>query len=110
MTLLKACLAGAVTMMVLGGLFHLVLAGDFLSGQLPDSATMPGPGLVALFVLPVTLIMAYLYPKVYEGGIPAMDSGSALSSASLWCCRSTSSSSGCLASPLGPQSSTSHGT
>ena len=60
-------------MMVLGGLFHLVLAGDFLSGQLPASATMPGPGLVVLFVLPVTLIMAYLYPKGYEGGAPTME-------------------------------------
>ena len=73
MTLLKAWLAGAVTMMVLGGLFHLVLAGEFLMGQLPDSATMPGPGLVVLFVVPVTLIMAYLYPKGYEGGAPAME-------------------------------------
>ena len=73
MTLIKAWLAGAATMMVLGGLFHLVIAGDYLASQLPESAQMPGPGLVILFVLPVTLIMAYLYPKGYEGGGPAVE-------------------------------------
>ena len=73
MTLIKAWLAGAATMFVLGGLFHLVLAGDYFASQLPDSAQMPGPGLVPLFVLPVTLIMAHLYPKGYEGGAPARE-------------------------------------
>lgn len=73
MTLLKAWLAGAVTMMILGGLFHEVLARNYLMGQLPSGATMPSPGLVILFVLPVSLIMAYLYPKGYEGGSPATE-------------------------------------
>ncbi len=73
MQLIKAWVAGTVTMMVLGGLFHTVLAGGYLASQLPESAQMPGPGLVILFVLPVTLIMAYLYPKGYEGGGPAAE-------------------------------------
>ena len=73
MTLIKAWLAGAVTMMALGGLFHLVLAGDYFASQLPESAAMPGPGLVVLFVLPVTLIMAHLYPKGYESGAPPVE-------------------------------------
>ena len=73
MTLLKAWLAGAATMMVLGGVFHLVLAGDYLARQLPEAAIMPSPGLVALFVVPVSLIMAYMYPKGYEGGGPAVE-------------------------------------
>ena len=73
MTLLKAWLAGAATMMVLGGLFHLVLAGGYLASRLPEAATMPSPGLVVLFVLPVTLIMAYMYPKGFEGGAPAIE-------------------------------------
>ena len=73
MALLKAWLAGAVTMGILGGLFHGVLAAGYLASQLPNGATMPSPGLVAWFLLPVTLIMAYLYPKGYEGGAPAVE-------------------------------------
>ena len=71
MQLIKAWLA--VTMMVLGGLFHMVLAADYLASQLPESAQMPGPGLVLCFVIPVTLIMAYMYPKGYGGGGPAAE-------------------------------------
>ena len=73
MGLLKAWLAGALTTAILGGLFHGVLAAGYLEGQLPAGATMPGPGLVFWFVAPVTLIMAYLYPKGYEGGEPAVE-------------------------------------
>ena len=73
MNLLKAWLAGTVTMAVLGGLFHGVLAAAYLAGQLPAGANMATPGHVVWFALPVTLIMAYLYPKGYEGGTPAME-------------------------------------
>lgn len=73
MALLKAWLAGAVTMAILGGLFHGVLAASYLASQLPAGATMPGPGLVLWFLVPVSLIMAYLYPKGYEGGEPAVE-------------------------------------
>ena len=73
MKLLKAWLAGAATMAILGGLFHAVLAGNYLMSQLPSGATMPTPPLPLLFILPVSLIMAYLYPKGYEGGTPATE-------------------------------------
>ena len=56
-------------MLVLGGLFHRVIAGDFLMSQLEGlNAQMPGPGMVLIFILPVSLIMAYMFPKGYQGG------------------------------------------
>ena len=73
MALLKAWLAGAVTMGILGGLFHGVLAAGYLASQLPAGAVMPTPPLPLFFLFPVTLIMAYLYPKGYEGGAPAVE-------------------------------------
>ena len=73
MTLLKAWLAGAVTMGILGGLFHGALAAEYLASQLPAGAVMPTPPLPLFFLFPVTLIMAYLYPKGYEGGAPAVE-------------------------------------
>ena len=53
MALLKAWLAGAVTMGILGGLFHGELAAGYLASQLPNGATMPSPGLVALGLIRV---------------------------------------------------------
>lgn len=37
------------------------------------SVQMPGPGTVLIFILPISLIMAYMYPKGYEGGNPAVE-------------------------------------
>ena len=73
MKLIKAWLAGAVTMMVLGSLFHAVLAGDYLMSQMEVPTKMPEPWLILCFVLPVTLIMAYMYPKGYGGRDPALE-------------------------------------
>lgn len=73
MALLKAWLAGAVTMAILGGLFHGVLAADYFASQLPDGAAMPTAPLPLFFILPVSLIMAYLYPKGFEGGAPGTE-------------------------------------
>ena len=63
MALLKAAFAGYVTMALLGWLFHAVLAADYLASQLPAGAMLPRAPLPFFFVLPVSLIMAYLYPK-----------------------------------------------
>ena len=72
--LVLAWLAGFVTMMVLGGLFHQVLAKDILMEPLARfDPKMPGPGHIAVMVLVVTLIMAYWFPKGYQGGHPAVE-------------------------------------
>lgn len=73
MALLKATFAGYVTMALLGWLFHQVLAADYLASQLPAGAMMPTGPLPVFFALPVSLIMAYLYPKGYDGGAPATE-------------------------------------
>ena len=72
--LVLAWLAGFVTTMVLGGLFHEVLAKDILMESLaPFDPRMPGLGHISVMVLVVTLIMAYWFPKGYQGGHPAVE-------------------------------------
>lgn len=72
--LLIAWVAAAATMLALGGLFHRVLAGDFLMSQMAElPAKMPSPGIILVMILPIALIMAFMYPKGYQGGHPAVE-------------------------------------
>ncbi len=73
--LVLAWIAGSAVAIVLSGLFHRVVMGDFFSHHLMNNlgVGMPGPLFPILIYLPMALIMAYMYPKGYEGRAPAAE-------------------------------------
>jgi len=73
--LLLATLAGTATMLVLSFLFHKVLMHDTLTHlmeALPNSSE-PSPIMGLVMTVVVVFIMAYMYPKGYEGGSPFVE-------------------------------------
>lgn len=72
--LVLAALAAAVVGFLLSGLWHTLLMADFYESA--AAGTTRDPPLfwsVCLGYLVVGLIMAYMYPKGYEGGSPAVE-------------------------------------
>ena len=65
---------GALAVFVVGfllsGLWHVVLMGDYYESVTAGGREAPIMSAVGLAYLVVGVIMAYMYPKGYEGGSP----------------------------------------
>ena len=69
-----AVVSSFVTMMVLSGLFHRIIMGSFFDEHLAQASLgTPNPLMILSIYLPISFVMAYMYPKGYEGGSPAVE-------------------------------------
>jgi hypothetical protein len=72
--LVLGALVVVIVAFALSGLWHTVLMGDFYASAAGDAAReQPLLGSVFLGYVVVAFIMAYLYPKGYEGGSPVAE-------------------------------------
>ena len=72
--MLYAWLAGAAGMIILGGLWHTVIMGDFYSEQGAAAIRQePKMFFIILGILVMALLMAYMYPLGYKGGSPVTE-------------------------------------
>jgi len=70
---LIGALAAFAVAFLLSGLWHVVLMGDFYESATVSGREAPLMWAIALAYLMVGAIMAYMYPKGYEGGSPAIE-------------------------------------
>ena len=72
--MLYAWLAGAAGMLILGGLWHTVIMGDFYNEQGATAIRQePKMLFIILGILVMALLMAYMYPLGYKGGSPVTE-------------------------------------
>ena len=60
-----AAMAGGITMWLLAGLWHKLIAVEFYAGE--TEATHEGTGIIFIAYIVLALLMAYIYPLVYKG-------------------------------------------
>ena len=60
-----AAMAGGITMWLLAGLWHKLIAIKFYAGE--TGATHEGTGIIFIAYIVLALLMAYIYPLVYKG-------------------------------------------
>ena len=63
-------LVAAVVAFLLSGLWHVVLMSDYYESAAVGGREAPLMWVIGLAYLMVGIIMAYMYPKGYEGGSP----------------------------------------
>ena len=69
-----AALAGFVVQFLLGGLWHMVIMGSKYDELLAHvSRETPNMGFIAVGVLVLSILMAYMYPHGYKGGPPVKE-------------------------------------
>ena len=68
--LVTGALVAFVVAFLLSGLWHVVLMGDYYESVTVGGREAPLMWVIGLAYLVVGLIMAYMYPKGYEGGSP----------------------------------------
>lgn len=69
--LLLATLAGGLAMWALAGIWHTLILARFYEAE--AGATHEGTGIILVAYLVLGVLMAYLYPRGYKGGPPALE-------------------------------------
>jgi hypothetical protein len=66
-----AALAGGVSMWLLAGLWHELVMAKFYARE--TNATHEGTGVIFLAYMALSILMVYLYSRVYRGGRPVVE-------------------------------------
>ena len=65
-----ALIAGFIVMFLLSGLWHVLILGDFYRSLTPMVRKQYQMPYIALGYFVFAVLMAYIYPKGYQGGNP----------------------------------------